>query len=298
MKSLIIEDYKTVKENLKTKKLSREKYLKEGKYTRSNIEDNFGSWTDFKKSMGEPLLVNYNITKKDIAEKAQHLYKKYGKLTAQIMRDEGYSQTLIDSRYGSFSEMMLSLKLNQEKIGRTRMLSDNSLFNILKNIERKHSYVNTSLVLNHSDVSIPTFINRFGTLFQACLLSNVVHMGEDCNKDNKNRLYNIYSKIKSMLGEKVFHTEVRFDWLISPQSNHVMSVDAYFPDNNLLVEYNGPVHYDENYWTYKINHDTLDKQIERDQVKKNLCLRKGYNYFVIDERKLNNLEIDFKNFIK
>ena len=78
--------------------------------------------------------------------------------------------------------------------------------------------------------------------------------------------------------------EVRFDWLVNPETSRVLPVDFYFKKYRLIIEYNGRQHYFETTnWKGKCstNKERLEKQQERDRHKYSLIQKEGFNLIVV-----------------
>jgi hypothetical protein len=86
---------------------------------------------------------------------------------------------------------------------------------------------------------------------------------------------------EEVLGAKA-QEEVTFDWLVSDKG-YLMPVDIYFPDHNLIIEYNGQQHY------FPVDFGSgmkeakkrFEAQKSRDLLKYKLILEHGFNLLVI-----------------
>ena len=278
----IVNDYNEVKENLGKERLGRKEYLTNGTYTRANIRKFFGEWNDFKKAIGERPLVNKKLSKEDVSLKAFELFEKHGKLTAEIMRTEGYAQPAIDRIFGSFGEMMKDLGLPQEAIGKTKQLSDEDFLSDLLKIQEEYGYVNTTLLEKHSSIPKNSFINRYGTFGEACLKAKVRHIGQNSIIRLYGQAMTAFNKVAQIIGDDYFHTEMTFNWLRNDQTNIPMPVDAYFENSNLIVEFHGPHHYDEEFWLNRTEFSNdFEETRRRDNLKKNLVSEKGIRFIEI-----------------
>lgn len=294
----IIKDYGEVRERLGKERLGRKEYLTSGTYTRANIRKFFGEWNDFKKAIGERPLVHKKLSEEEVSEKAYELYEKYGKLTAEIMRAEGYAQPAVDRIFGSFGNMMTKLGLRQEAIGRTKQLTDEKFLSDLISIQRKYGYVNTALLSKHSSIPNNSFINRYGTFGQACLKAGVRHMGAESITHLYGQAMTAFKEISILMNDDYFHTEMTFDWLRNDLTNIPLPVDAYFEHSNLIVEFHGPYHYDESYWLHNTeNSNGLDETMRRDALKKHLVIEKGIRFIEIYDYDQDNLADIIKELI-
>lgn len=289
----IINDYNKVKQILGKERLGRKEYLQNGQYTRNNIYKFFGEWNEFKVSIGEKPLVHKKVSKEDASKKAYELFEKHGKLTANIYRAEGYAQPVVDRIFGSFGKMMSSLNLPQEPIGKTRNLSNEDFLSELLSIQKKYGYVNPTLLSENSTIPLASFINRYGTFGEACLRANVFHVGQKSLWSDTGEAMKCFHKIAKIIEEPQFHTEITFNWLRNDKTGAPFSVDAFFPKNNLIVEYNGPSHYDESFWLNRVDGSIgLEEIVRRDSLKEQLCLINNFNIlFVPDYNKDNIIEL-------
>lgn len=292
-----IQDYRRVQNLLSKEKINRNEYLSYGAYPRYYIEKLFGSWNEMKLSLGEKPLMHKRVTKDMVILSATELYNKYGKLTAQIMREEGLSQISVDKHFGSFSNMMDELGFEQASIGRTRSLSDDEFLKDLVFIEKKFGYVNSELLKLHSDIPLASFINRYRTFGEACLKANVRHIGQITINNLDGEAHETIKNISLLIGDESYHTELTFDWLRNDVTGSPLPVDAFFPEHNLVVEYNGPYHYAKDFWLNK-EEGTFEETQRRDSLKDKLCKDNGLNIVWIHHEEKDSLESLFKDFIK
>ena len=286
----IIEDYEKVKRELGKDRLSREEYLQNGQYTRNNIAKQFGTWNGFKLAIGERPLMYKNVSKEDLVKQARQLYDKHGKLTAEIIRSEGYSQPVVDRIFGSFGNMMKELGLKQEAIGKTKQLTDKQFLSDLVEISKKYGYVNHVLLLKHSKIPLGSFINRYGTFSNACLLAGVYHVGDKSLWEDNGEAMTAFHEVADCLKSPKFHTEFTFDWMRNNETGFLMPVDAYFPEYNLIVEYHGPHHYEKDYWLNVGSKGVGLEEIQRrDLLKLNLAKENGLKIVEIPHFEKDNI---------
>ena len=292
----IIDDYQKVKQQLEKERLGRKEYLQNGQYTRQNIRKFFGEWNAFKVAIGERPLVHKEVSKEDASNKAYELFAKYEKLTAEIYRAEGYAQPVVDRIFGGFGKMMVALELPQQAIGKTKQLSDEEFLSDLFIIQKEYGYVNSTLLEKHSSIPRASFINRYGTFGEACLKAGVFHVGQDNLFSDTGEAMTAFHEVAKIIGEGEFHTEMTFDWLRNDRTGVPLPVDAYFPKNNLIVEYNGPRHYDARYWTTVTDaYVDLDEIKRRDKLKESLSRQRGFLFLTIPHYKKDNLEELIRN---
>lgn len=292
----IILDYRAVQKSLGKEKINRTEYLARGNYPRYHIDKLFGGWNNLKKELGEKILMHKHVTKDMISENARELYDKHQKLTAEIMRKEGFSQIVVDKHFGNFSNMMYELGLKQESIGLTRSLSDEKFLSSLLTIQEKHGYVNAELLAKHSSIPLASFINRYGTFGEACLKAGVRHIGKDTIAYYEGEAVTTIRQIAELLNDQNYHTELTFDWLRNDATGFPLPVDAYFPDKKLVVEYNGIYHYSRDYYLNK-KYNSIDETKRRDELREKLCKQNGFKMITVPYFDKDNLHKYFQEFL-
>lgn len=287
----LVSDYERVKRLLDKDRLGVKEYLRHSNYHFSAFTKKYETWNNFKNEIGERPLVHHKVSKEELDEKARELFNKNGKLTAEIMRRDGYAQSVVDRIYGSFGKMMKSLNLKQEAIGRTRELTDKEFLSDLVKISSHYGYANPTLLAKHSKTPLASFINRFGTFGNACLVANVYHVGEKSKWNDEGEAMMVFKQVSNLISEPKFHTEMTFDWLRNDETGFPLPVDAFFPQSNLVVEYHGPVHYDENFWLNQMNTSKgIDEYKRLDSLKERLCEENGVNIITIYDYEKDDVE--------
>lgn len=240
----------------------------------SRIKRYYGTFNRFKELLGEEKYARKDITPEMIIRCAQELNSKYGKLTSTIMRQEGYSQIVVDHHFGSFSDLMKRAGLQQTAIGETRMKKDEDLYQVLQDIEQRFGYVNTTLVHNHSSIPHATFINRFGAFGNACIQAGVLHRGQDSVKNENGIAMRFLQAVSTYLNGAMFHTEIVLDEMRIPEERVHYRLDAYFPDYRLIVEYHGEYHFSEFNWVH--DEDSFRKTQLNDQRRREMAREAGF----------------------
>jgi len=62
------------------------------------------------------------------------------------------------------------------------------------------------------------------------------------------------------------------DFLVNPETNELLQADRYYVDYNVIVEFNGPQHYEA---TEHFSEEEVRAQMARDRTKQEICARQG-----------------------
>ena len=256
---------------------------------------NFKSWKSFNAYLKDPESYESKEEKERIkvANKALMLYKKHGRLTTSIMINGGVPQLTIARLFGSFKDMTDSLSIPLTKKGLSVHYTDEDYFANLVQLEDKFGYVNYTLINEHSSFTSTNYIRRYGTISEACFRARVRHIGNSTIIAPASQAIQTIREAGKVLKDNYYHTEVTFDWLRSKRSNRPMPVDAYFPYQNLVIEFHGPHHYNEKYFLYNKkykNKITFKEQKADDLYKKNILLKNGYRYVSVYDYESNDIK--------
>lgn len=104
---------------------------------------------------------------------------------------------------------------------------------------------------------------------------------EPKNKKKK-RIYFNEEKCREAV-EKIFNkkfVKIRPSWLKNPRTNKNLECDSYNEELKLCVEFHGEQHLRQNKFYHKTEED-FKKQQYRDQLKKDLCAKKGVQLFAV-----------------
>ena len=94
------------------------------------------------------------------------------------------------------------------------------------------------LIKRESIVSVPTIINRFDSIYNACELADIPYT----SLDNSSYFCKyILTFCNSIIGSN-YQLEYTFDWLINPETKKHLYIDIYYPDYNLAIEVDGEQH--------------------------------------------------------
>ncbi len=242
----LIRDIKKVYANTIFTKFTIDHYLKNGKYSKSPISTN-GGWTSLLKEIGIPINVNYTLTKEQAIDDLIKIKNKYGTVSSTVYRKHGkYSQIIIDRLFGSYTDFVLDAGLKPQKI--VRGMTDEEILEDLKSLYLEHGYINSSLIANSMNYTVNTIYNRFGTM------ANVYELLRVNNDVNINCFFssvNFYiESAQSILNEFAIR-EWTCKELMNPENTNHLFVDAYFPNNNLIIEYDGKQHYEYTEFLHK-----------------------------------------------
>lgn len=251
---------------------------------------NFKSWESFNAYLKDPEFYESKEAKErvKVANRALALYKKHGRLTTSIMINGGIPFYAITRLFGSFKDMVDSLSIPSRN-----HCTDEDYFADLVQLEHRFGYVNYTLINKHSSFTSMTYIRRYGTISEACLQARVRHIGHSTIMEPASQAIQTIREVGKVLKDNYYHTEVTFDWLRSEKSNRPMPVDAYFPYQNLVVEFHGPHHYDEKHFLYdkKYKRTTTFKEQKTDDLyKKKILLKNGYRYVSIYDYESNDIK--------
>ena len=94
--------------------------------------------------------------------------------------------------------------------------------------------------------------------------------------------------LSSLLGEQPTR-QLSFPWLTNPSTSQRMRLDAYFPNHNLAVEYDGKMHRKFIKFFHSTEQEFLDLQ-QRDRIKEQLVREHGMLFMRIVDTELRTAE--------
>lgn len=101
------------------------------------------------------------------------------------------------------------------------------------------------------------------------------------------------NKFTDIIGETPIK-EKTFDWLINKATNQKLRIDAYYPNSNIAIEYNGPQHYYID-GRFTKNQEALDYRKTLDMIKYDLIKQHGIHLIIIHFKdKITNEYINMK----
>lgn len=276
-KDEILLDIKTV--IAKTNNATRDNYAIHGIYSKCAYEKYIGNWNEILTILNIDINMNKNYSKEDVIDEMLSLQQKHnGYFTAEIQRKYSkYSQPVIDRLFGSFSNMLRELNL-RSPYGKN--ISNEEIIKQIKDIYLKYGTISCDLIDEHSCLSAATIINRFGSMQNAYELAGV-----EQRIINQSKLSIYILNICNNILNETPKLEYTFEWLINPKTNKKLRVDAYYPNNNLIIEVDGEQHFKE-----KTSFKSSLKEIKyRDSIKDILIPKNNINllripyYFSIDQ---------------
>lgn len=280
----VLKIYNENKENF-----NRELYISKGKYSRAPIIRIFKTWNNMLKELNIKLNVSrMEASKEDVLLDAKKVIDKFGKLNSTIYRKHGkYSQCITDRLFGNFNNMLRELNLNSAHA--SRYLSDKEVINEIHDIFKKYKRLTLNILNEECSISFPSIIKRFGTISNLYTLLGVTP------DENDTPLYYtanlVIKKISDILNEDPIYEWTSFD-LKNPITNSNLYFDAYFPEHNLLFEYNGEQHYKYVDFFEKDEISFKNRQY-RDNIKVQYCKDRNINLLIIkydDDWSDENLE--------
>lgn len=241
-----------------TNNTTRENYLKYGSYSRAPIIRLFGSWNNVLSELNMDININKNITKEEVLEDILKHIAQYPNITALEYRKIGkYSQSVIDRIFGSWTNLKKQLDLPIDK----RFISDEEIFQNVKELYNEYGFISTSILDNECIVSRQTLVNRYGSIKK---LLTILNINNSCyNKQSKLQQY-MLTFCENILGTE-YELEKSFEWLKNDLTGRKLFIDIYYPNLNIAIEVDGEQHYARNKWK-----ENLEQIQQRDQCKNRL----------------------------
>lgn len=249
-KDELLKDILKIYHNKGDNKFTQQYYLQNGKYSKSPIKTN-GGWNTLLNELGIELNLNRNVTKQNVIDDFYRVKEEQGIISSTIFRKHGkYSQKIIDDLFGGYSKLLEYIGINSKYVA--RITTNEEIINNLRRVYDKYGYINSTLISTKTPYSHQTIINRFGSMssfYESMNIDNNVN--NKCYFKSADYVIDIF---KDILNE----TPIR-EWtccdLVNPEKTSHLYVDAYFPQHNLVVEYNGQQHYEY----VEFLHKTYDK---------------------------------------
>jgi hypothetical protein len=253
----------------------------------SYVQKRFGSWNNALK------LANINtfekrssneITKELIIEDICRVYSEYGVVSKSTYKRYGeYHYKSVLRRFGSWNNAMTESKLEVNQ----RPITDEEIFQELHRLYRKHNTINAKILIDDSCYSIHCFTRIGGTLNKTLEIADIpVENPYGQSKSGEIAI----AILEEILGENA-EKEKKFDWLRNPKTNMPLSIDAYFPNSGLCVEYHGAQHYQFIAHFHRTEKE-FRNSVQRDQNKKRLILENGLKFLEIHYKE----ELTVENF--
>lgn len=218
-----------------------------------------------------------NKTKEDIIPDLIRVHDQFGYISKPLYAKEGKHNTKVVSRlFGSFGAMYDELGLKRSPSGYVPTFDE--LVEELQRLQSEHELVTAQIIRDHSKFSTTTYFARFESLNDAYEWAGLPTRDPgECS--HAKWVINRFGK--TLNEEPIF--EQRFDWLRNPKTNRHLPVDGYFPEANIIVEYNGPQHYhtDDKYMPTEKD---LQYRQWLDSIKYDMIRQQGIKLIVVDYR--------------
>lgn len=221
------------------------------------------------------------ISKDELNEEIKRLNRVFGYVSKPLMEKHSHINPKVVQRiYGSFSNMYKELNILRSPSG--RIPTDEELIADARRIYNKYGFISKQIIKQESCYSATCYHDRLGGISGIC---DILNIPRQMPGTAKTALY-IIKKYESYLQESATK-EQTFDWLINPSTGKHLYLDAYFPQHNIALEYNGPQHYmiDRRYTTTK---EQLEHRQYLDQLKQNLLQEHGVKIIVIHYKDIVN----------
>lgn len=221
------------------------------------------------------------VSKEEIISEILRINLKFGYVSKPLFEKYStYSPKIIQRIFGSFTNMYKELNISSHSSG--RIPSNKELIDECKRIFDEHKYLSYELIDKYSSISSTCFkdrakknnwngINHYRKQV-GCKIPEL-EWGESLSSKCA------IEKFTIALNEKPIK-EMKFDWLINPNNNRHLRIDAYYPKNNIAIEYNGPQHYFVD-GHYTMSEKDLINRKKLDNLKYDLIKENGIKLIVI-----------------
>lgn len=248
-----------------------------------SIKRKFGSISNAYREAGIELKQGQRkmVTKEEITEEIIRIKNEYGYISKPLMEKYStYSPKIVQRIFGSFSNMYSELNLDRHFSG--RIPTDEDLINEAKRIYKEQGYLSYDLIDKFSSISTTCFKDRA----KKNNWDGISHYRKQvgCSEptldwgESPSAKFAI-NKFTNIIGESPVK-EKTFDWLINKATGQKLRIDAYYPNSNIAIEYNGPQHY---YIDGKLTKDqeALEYRKTLDMIKYDLIKQHDIHLIVI-----------------
>ncbi len=220
------------------------------------------------------------VSKEEVANDVIEVKNKIGYISKPVYEKYGkYNVKVINRLFNGFSEMYKELGLSRHSSG--YIPSEEELIQDIIDLNQEHGMVTANIIKNFGKFSTTTYHERFGSINNAYKAAGLIER-KSGQSSHANWVINRFSKI---IGEEPIF-EKRFEWLRNPLTNRILPVDAYFPNSNIIIEYNGPQHYKvDNMYT-----STEEKLAYRKNLDK-------IKYKMIEDKKIKLIVVHYKDVV-
>lgn len=232
-------------------------------------------------------------TKEDILLKIKNIESKYGYFSKSLIDVNGPEYGVINHKvinriWGSFRNLYKEESIKERPNNKgLKIIPDDYYISTIKNYCEQNLIKELSSTLirkicSKNNISTKTLTDRFDTLEN---FSNILNIKYVRNKYIGEELAIKY--VSNILNEEPvlqYRTE-------SVKNVRKMPIDAYFPKNNIALEYNGEQHY---MYVKKFHkgRNSLESQIKRDKIKHDAINNAGMKLLIIS---YNDSEDDIKS---
>lgn len=220
------------------------------------------------------------IAKEDLVKDVLDVYSKFGKISRDLYIANGkYSRKPINRIFGSWNNMLneLNIKLNQ-KVGENKFAyTDEELLNDLIRIYNEFGVCCARLIKEEGISCLEVYQRRFGSINKAMELVGIPTRKKGESIVEKS----VLNKISSILDSK-YEYQKQFDWLVNPNTGKKLTIDGYFEEYNLAVEYNGRQHYEVVTFIKNDSPELLSIRKERDAIKYKLLEENNIKLIIIN----------------
>lgn len=271
----------------------------EGEVSGDTIKRIFGSLQNayeeagIKKKQGQRKMVS----KEEIVAEIQRLVDKHGYISKPIMeKHSSYSPKIVQRVFGSFTNMYNELGYEGHRSG--RIPTNEELITECDRIYKQHDFLSYDLIEKFSNISTTCFKDRAKKMGwnginyyreQVGCEIPVLDWGESPSAKFA------IEKFTKVIGEEP-EKEKKFEWLINKElknpSQSPLRIDAYYPNANIAIEYNGPQHYFVD-GLYTRTEEDLIKRKKLDKLKADLIKEHGIKLIVIHYK--NKVDINYIN---
>ena len=256
---------------------------KTGRISGDTIKRKFGSISNAYIECNIPLQAGQrkNVGRDEIIIELERLKNEYGYISKPLMEKfSEYSPKIVQRIFGTFTSMYKELGYEGHKSG--RVPTDEELIAECKRIYDEHNFLSYDLLEKFSTISTTCFKDRAKKMKWnginyyreqvGCELPTL-----DWGESPSARF--AIEKFSNALNEQPIK-EKRFSWLVNTENNAQLRIDAYYPNANIAIEYNGPQHYLVD-GIYTKTEEELIKRQALDKLKADLIRRHGIKLIVI-----------------
>lgn len=197
----------------------------------------FGKFSTLLEDMGIPLIAGQRkmIEKEEVEKEVKRIIQEFGYFSKPLMEKYSNINTKVVARiYGSFENLYKEMDIDRHPSG--RIPTNEELILAAKKVFEKFKCISYDILDRETNFSIQCYRERFKTIKKIKELAQISYEGKHPMATYVFKKYSDFLKEEPIL-------EKTFDWLKNPKTKMNLKIDAYFPRNNIAIEYNGPQHY-------------------------------------------------------